>query len=102
MPVTTEVLKVRALELARHRGLPRSTFKASRNWISKFMKRKGLSLRRRTGICQRLPEAFEEKLCAFQRFIILLRHMHGYQLGQIANAYQTPSSSTCPPTRPSK
>ncbi|KAG0411458.1 hypothetical protein HPB47_011413 [Ixodes persulcatus] len=54
MPVTTEIVKVKALELARHQGIPRSTFKASRNWITKFMKRKGFSLRRQDW---NLPEA---------------------------------------------
>lgn len=64
MQVTAELLNVKALELAGYHGLPRSTFKASMIWISKCMKSKGLSLRRRTGMCKRLPETFE-KFCAF-------------------------------------
>lgn len=90
MPVTTEVLKVKAFELARNRGLSRSEFKASRNWITRFMKRKGFSLRRRTGVCQKLPEAFEEKLISFQRYVLSLRHKNDYELGHIGNADQTP------------
>lgn len=84
MPVTTEILKVKALELARHQSLSRSTFETSRNWITKFLKRKGFSLRRQTGICQKLPEA------SFQWFVILVRQKRGYQWGQIGNADQTP------------
>ncbi|KAH7931738.1 hypothetical protein HPB51_029766 [Rhipicephalus microplus] len=54
------------------------------------MKRKGFSLRRRTGICRKLPEEYEEKLQSLQRFLLILRHNNGYLLGQIGNADQTP------------
>lgn len=54
------------------------------------MKRKGFSLRRRTSICQRLPEAYEEKLVAFQRFVVKLRRHRSHMIGQIGNADQAP------------
>ncbi|KAM7313092.1 pogo transposable element with KRAB domain [Ixodes scapularis] len=54
------------------------------------MKRKGFSLRRRTSICQKLPEAYEEKLVAFQRFLIKLHQYRSHMIGQIGNANQTP------------
>lgn len=97
-PVTTDLLKVRAMQLALQTGLTRSDFKASRCWLTNFMKRKGFSLRRRTGICQKLPEEYEEKLHSFQRFVLSLRRRNGYHLGQIGNADQTPLYFDMPAT----
>lgn len=48
----------------------------------------GFSLRRRTTISQKLPEAFEKLLTAFQRHGILLRKLKDFQLGQMGNADQ--------------
>lgn len=90
LPVSSDIVKAKALQLARQYNIPRDRFKASRSWIQKFFKRKGFSLRRRTSICQKLPESYEEKLIAFQRFVINLRLSHDYLLGQMGNADQTP------------
>ncbi|KAE8745947.1 hypothetical protein FOCC_FOCC007308 [Frankliniella occidentalis] len=68
---------------------PFRSFEASR-WLQKFMVRHGFSLHRRTSICQKLPADFEEKLVAFQRFVITLRKEIDYLLGQIGNADETP------------
>ncbi|KAM7293902.1 pogo transposable element with KRAB domain [Ixodes scapularis] len=62
------------------------------------MKRKGFSLQRRTGMCQKLPAEFEEKLNAFQRYVLSLRHDNNYQLGQVGNADQTPLHFDVPAT----
>jgi hypothetical protein len=40
-------------------------------------------------IAQRLPEAYEEKLVSFQKYVLKLRKQHEYLLGQIRNADQT-------------
>ncbi|KAL1421128.1 hypothetical protein MTO96_023435 [Rhipicephalus appendiculatus] len=48
------------------------------------MKRKGFSLCRRTSICQKLPEEFENKL------VNQLREQKNYMMGQIGNANETP------------
>ncbi|KAM7299429.1 pogo transposable element with KRAB domain [Ixodes scapularis] len=90
LPVSSDIIKVKALQLALSFRIPRTSFKASRSWITKFMKRKGFSMRRRTSICQKLPEAYEEKLVAFQRFVIMLRRTNNYIAGQMGNADQTP------------
>lgn len=97
--VTTEMVQTKAREIARQRGLSAAVFKASKHWVQRFMKRSGLSLRRRTSICQRLPVDFEEKLTSFQRYVIGLRRRHGYCLGQIGNADQTPIYFDMPLTR---
>lgn len=90
LPVTTEVIRTKAIELAREAGLSREQFKGSIFWVRRFMRRKGFALRRRTSICQKLPEAYEEKLLDFQRYVIRLRQQHGYMAGQIGNADETP------------
>lgn len=51
-PVTTEPLNVKALVLARNRGLSRRQFRVSWNWIARFMKRKGFLVYARS--CRRL------------------------------------------------
>ncbi|KAL1445508.1 hypothetical protein MTO96_044982 [Rhipicephalus appendiculatus] len=90
LPVTSELIRIKAIELARESGLTREQFKGSIYWVRRFMRRKGFALRRRTSICQKLPEAYEDKLVEFQRYVIRLRQQHGYMLGQIGNADETP------------
>jgi hypothetical protein len=54
------------------------------------MKRKGLLLRRRTTLCQKLPRDFTDKVINFHRHVIRMREEHSYLLSQIGNADQTP------------
>jgi hypothetical protein len=55
-----------------------------------MMRRNGLSSRRRTSLCQKLPSDFEEKLLAFQKHVIGLRKANNYLLSQTGNADETP------------
>ncbi|KAH8037376.1 hypothetical protein HPB51_009931 [Rhipicephalus microplus] len=59
--LTTDMLRMKALALARAKNIPAGDFKASAGWVGRFMKRKGLSFRRRTTLCQRLPEDYTDK-----------------------------------------
>lgn len=61
-------------------------FKGSADWCYAFMRRKNLSIRRRTHIAQKLPEDFEDKVTQFQKFIIKQRKLHDFDLSQIGNA----------------
>lgn len=90
LQVSCEDIQTKARELAQRDGISRSTFKASRGWVQKFMRRNGLSLRRRTTICQRLPADYEERLVEFQWYVIKRRHEKDYLLGQLGNPDQTP------------
>lgn len=94
--VTVEMLQMKAREMAHERGISRTVFKASKGWVKRFINRAGFSLRRRTSVCQRLPADFEEKLMSCQRYVIGLRRQHGYGLGQIGNADQTPMQFDMP------
>lgn len=88
LPVTAKDIRMKALEIATRYGL--TTFKASRSWIDKFMRRKGFSLRRRTTICQKLPPDFEQKLVSYQGYLLFLRKKYQFLLSQIGNADETP------------
>lgn len=88
--VNHEMLQNRAREIARSNGIPHNQFKASRGWAWRFMRRKNLSLRRRTTLCQRLPMDYTEKVVAFHRHVIRMRQTNNYLLSQIGNADQTP------------
>jgi hypothetical protein len=52
------------------------------------MARHDLTIRRRMMIAQRLPEAYEEKLVSFQKYVLKLRNQHEYLFGHIGNADQ--------------
>jgi hypothetical protein len=64
---------MKALKIAASLKIPRQAFKASNGWVVKFMCRKGLSLRQRTTLAQKLPTDYVENLIACQRHIINLR-----------------------------
>jgi hypothetical protein len=88
LPVTRRMLQSKALEAAADLGI--SDFKASHGWCTRFMKRHGFSLRRRTSVCQKLPSHYEEKLMAYQKYIINLRQKMHYTLEHMGNADETP------------
>lgn len=99
LAVSCEIIQTYARQTARDSGIAASSFKASNGWTVRFMRRHGLSLRRRTTLCQRLPEDLEEKVMDFQRFVIRLRKEKGFILSQIGNADQTPLNYDMPASR---
>jgi hypothetical protein len=56
----------------------------------------GLALRRRT-ICQKLQKDFDQKLLNYQRYIINLRKMGNFLMGQIASADEMAIYLNMPP-----
>jgi hypothetical protein len=86
--VSTEMCQLKAIDIAKE--LNTEEFKASRGWVQRFYNRHGFSIRRKTSICQRLPDAYADKVAQFQRHIIRLREKNSYSLSQIGNADQTP------------
>ena len=51
LPVTGDIIREKANEVARSQNIQKHMFKASCEWADRFMRRNGLSLRRRTAIC---------------------------------------------------
>uniref|UniRef100_A0A147BLR1 Putative pogo transposable element n=1 Tax=Ixodes ricinus TaxID=34613 RepID=A0A147BLR1_IXORI len=94
--VSIELLCNQARAIARKEGVPAQDFRASNGWATRFMRRNGLSLRRRTTLCQRLPEAYEDKIVDFHRFVIRIRQQNNFLLSQIGNADQTPLNFDMP------
>ena len=90
LPVTGDIIREKVHEVARARNIQTHVFKASRGWVDCFMRHNGLSLRRCTAICQKLPADFGEKLVNFQRHVIMLRKTGNSLLGQIGNADEMP------------
>ena len=90
LPVTGDIIREKANEVARAWNIQRHVFKASRGWVDRFMRRNGLSLWRHTAICQKLPTDFEEKLVNFQQHVIMLRKRGNFLMGQIGNADEMP------------
>lgn len=88
--VSLDIVQTEARRIARAQGIEAKEFKASSGWTTRFMRRHGLALRRRTTLCQRLPAAYEDKVVDFHRFVIKLRQQKDFILSQIGNADQTP------------
>ena len=74
-------------------------FSGCTSWLYRFMKRKGLVVRQKTKIAQRLPEEFEDKIISFQRMMIEMRKKNDYELQQIGNMDETPMNFDMPPSR---
>jgi hypothetical protein len=71
--VSHEMLHFKARKIATRQGISPSQFKVSRGWMCHFMKRKGLSLRKRTSLSQRMPKDFDDKIIAFHKLVIRLK-----------------------------
>jgi len=65
-------------------------FKVSLFWLRLFLKRYGLSLRRRTKVSQKLPKQVEESLESFNKFVTQLRIEKSFELCDIFNMDETP------------
>uniref|UniRef100_A0A023GJZ4 Putative tigger transposase n=1 Tax=Amblyomma triste TaxID=251400 RepID=A0A023GJZ4_AMBTT len=94
--VSLEMIQTQARTTARKLGIAAKDFRASSGWTTRFMRRNGLSLRRRTSLCQRLPAAYESKVIDFHHFVTRLREKCGYLMSQIGNADQTPLTFDMP------
>lgn len=96
--VSIELLRNQARIIARKESIPARDFRASNGCATRFMRRSGLSLRKRTTLCQRLPSAYDDKVIEFHRFVIRIREQKNFLLSQIGNADQTPLNFDMPPS----
>jgi hypothetical protein len=55
-----------------------------------FLAKHDFTIRHQTLIAQRLPDAFQEELVSFKKFVLKLRKQHKYWLGQVWNTGYTP------------
>jgi hypothetical protein len=68
--VSTEMCQSKVLALVKEQGI--DGFKESHGRIMRFFTRNKLCIRK-TSVSQRLPDAYEEKILCFQKYIINLR-----------------------------
>jgi hypothetical protein len=76
--VSMEILQFEGCRLARKHNISVSGFKVSYGWVRRFMARHDFTIRSRTTIAQRLPEAYEEKIVNFKKYVLKLRKQHKY------------------------
>lgn len=63
------------------------------------MKRNGLSLRRRTTVCQKLPNTYKQNMQEFHCYVANLQMWKSFMPGQIGNANQMPVQFDMPNRR---
>lgn len=74
-------------------------FKGGINWTFRFMKRKNLSVRARTTLCQAVPDDWEVKKASFLDFTRKAIEDGKYSLKNIINLDEVPLTFDCPPNR---
>ena len=67
-----------------------NNFKASRGWLEKFMKRNGLSLRRKNSFAQQDPDRMVAKLVSYVIQVRRLQEKHKYKASDIIAMDETP------------
>ncbi|KAG7165833.1 Pogo transposable element-like 4 [Homarus americanus] len=87
--ITRNAICIYAMKLAKSNPDTGKDFKATRGWCSRFMNRKGLVLRQKTKIAQKLPHDLESKITCFQRYIIQIQRNHNFPLTCIGNMDKT-------------
>ncbi|XP_014678488.1 PREDICTED: tigger transposable element-derived protein 1-like [Priapulus caudatus] len=87
--VTRKRVQRRALELFDHENAD-SPFVASRGWLEKFFNRHGITLRRRTTLAQKVPDAVIPKLMSYFLFVRSLCLRFLFQDSQIGAMDETP------------
>ncbi|KAG7166740.1 Pogo transposable element-like 1 [Homarus americanus] len=88
--ITGNAICIYAMKLAKSNPDTGKDFKATRGWCSHFMNRKGLVLRQKSKIAQKLPLDLESKITCFQWYIIQIRRNHNFPLTCIGNMDGTP------------
>lgn len=66
------------------------SFKGTRGWAQKFMRRNDLVIRAKTSVAQKLPAALEQKMTDFLQAVRLVRVGYNYPKELIGNMDKTP------------
>lgn len=95
--ISTVQIRLKAKTIAREMGI--GEFAGGPSWCLRFMRRKGLSIRARTTICQQLPPDYEEKIASFRQFTQAKLEEHSIGPGEIINMDEVPLTFDLPLTR---
>ncbi|CAI9725534.1 Hypothetical predicted protein [Octopus vulgaris] len=87
-----------AQEIKKSKGEGQETtdFRGMPIYCFRFMKRNGLSLKTRTKLAQKMPDAYEEKILKFHSYIINLHKNTNFELCHIANMDEFPLTFDVP------
>lgn len=95
--VSTVQIRLKAKTSATEKKIP--NFKGGPSWCLRFMKRKGLSVRTRTTLCQQLPPDYEEQVANFHKFIQKKIEENSIGPDDIKNMDEVPLTFDLPLTR---
>ena len=95
--VSTVQLRLKAKTLATENNI--GDFIEGPSWCLRFMKRKGLSIRARTTVCQQLPPDYEEKITNFRKYTEAKVAEHSIGPDEIINMDEVPLTFDLPLTR---
>lgn len=95
--ISTVQIRLKAKTIAREMLI--GEFTGGPSWCLRFMRRKGLSIRARTTLCQQLPPDYEEKIASFRQFIQSKLDEHSIGPDEIINMDEVPLTFDLPLTR---
>uniref|UniRef100_A0A674N516 HTH CENPB-type domain-containing protein n=1 Tax=Takifugu rubripes TaxID=31033 RepID=A0A674N516_TAKRU len=95
--VSTVQIRLKAKTIATEKKI--QDFKGGPSWCLRFMKRKGLSIRTRTTLCQQLHPEYEEQVANFQKFVQTKRAENSIGPDNIINMDEVPLTFDLPLTR---
>ncbi|CAL9695003.1 unnamed protein product [Knipowitschia caucasica] len=95
--VSTMQIRLKAQTIATEKNI--TDFRGGPSWCLRFMRRKGLSIRERPALCQRLPLEYEEKLTHFRCFTQTTIAENSFGADDIINMDEVPLTFDMPLTR---
>ena len=95
--VSTVQIRLKAKTIAREMNI--EDFKAGPSWCFRFMRRKNLSIRARTTLCQQLPPDYQEKVENFHKFVETKIQENSIGPDDIINMDEVPLTFDLPLTR---
>lgn len=95
--VSTVQIRLKAKTIAT--AMKFEDFRGGPSWCLRFMRRKGLSIRVRTSLCQQLPPDYEEKVSNFRKFTDAKIAEHSIGPHDIINMDEVPLTFDLPLTR---
>lgn len=90
-------IRLKAKRIATEKNI--QDFKGGPSWCLRFMKRKGLSIRAQTTLCQQLPPDYEEQVANFRKFIQTKIEKNSIEPDNIINMDEVPLTFDLPLTR---
>ena len=95
--ISTTQIRLQAIEIAKKQKI--TEFVGSQSWCMRFLKRKGLSVRAKTTMCQQLPEDHVVKMASFRNYTAEIIAEHAIGVSNIINMDEVPLTFDIPLNR---